>query len=114
MNSISTALPEIDLPREAQPARTPAWQLFARRHARVATALLLLAVVMFPILWLVQLALRPAADIFADELLFTPTLESFAGLLQGNLQWKGRLIENTTGLLLPFVPAPGQRWRRGC
>jgi len=41
-------------------------------------------VLMFPFLWLVQLALRPENDVFSDELLFTPTLASFAGLLQGN------------------------------
>lgn len=56
----------------------------ARRHARATAALALLLVLMFPFLWLVQLALRPEADIFGDALWFTPTLDSFAGLLQGN------------------------------
>ncbi|SFM18243.1 carbohydrate ABC transporter permease [Variovorax sp. OV329] len=57
---------------------------FARRHARSAAAVALLLVLMFPFLWLVQLALRPENDIFSDSLWFTPTLASFAGLLQGN------------------------------
>lgn len=90
MNNASTVLADFDAAhvrahtiRRATP-RWPALRAFGRRHARAASAVLLLAVVMFPFLWLVQLAFRPAADIFADELLFTPTLESFTGLLQGN------------------------------
>jgi multiple sugar transport system permease protein len=100
MNSASNILADFDaahvhahsqaLSRAPSHARPPAMPLLPRlrrfvdRHARVTGALLLLAAVMFPFLWLVQLAFRPSADIFADELLFTPTLESFKGLLQGN------------------------------
>jgi len=54
------------------------------RHARALTVALLLVVVLSPFLWLVQLAFRPAADIFDDSLLFTPTLDGFISLLQGN------------------------------
>lgn len=105
MNSISTVLLDVDLPREAQPARRPAWRLFARRHARSAAALLLAAVVLFPFLWLVQLAFRPAADIFAEELLFTPTLESFRGLLQGNFlrSFGNSLVSSTLATVLSLV-----------
>ncbi len=54
------------------------------RHARALTVALLLVVVLSPFLWLVQLAFWPAADIFDDSLLFTPTLDGFISLLQGN------------------------------
>jgi multiple sugar transport system permease protein len=54
------------------------------RHGRALTVALLLLVVLFPFLWLVQLAFRPAADIFEDSLLFVPTLDGFISLLQGN------------------------------
>ncbi|RYG14623.1 MAG: carbohydrate ABC transporter permease [Burkholderiales bacterium] len=54
------------------------------KHARPAAAIVLLLVVMFPFLWLVQLAFKPAADIFEDSLLFVPTLDAFRSLLQGN------------------------------
>jgi multiple sugar transport system permease protein len=54
------------------------------RHARALAVALLLVVVLSPFLWLVQLAFRPAADIFEDSLLFTPTLDGFISLLQGN------------------------------
>lgn len=69
----------------AAPVRQ-AWRVpgLVRRHGRDAAALLLLLVLMFPFLWLVQLAFRPAADVFAEAVLFTPTLDAFASLLQGN------------------------------
>jgi multiple sugar transport system permease protein len=54
------------------------------RHARALVVALLLVVVLSPFLWLVQLAFRPAADIFEDSLLFMPTLDGFISLLQGN------------------------------
>lgn len=63
-----------------------AWRMprIVRAHGREAAALALLLVLVFPFLWLVQLAFRPAADVFSDTLAFTPTLEAFASLLQGN------------------------------
>jgi multiple sugar transport system permease protein len=66
---------------------TAAWaalRRYARRHARNAAALGVLAIVMFPFLWLVQLAFRPAADIFERSWFFWPTLEGFASLAEGN------------------------------
>ena len=61
--------------------RRRSWLL---RHGRALTVALLLLVVLSPFLWLVQLAFRPAADIFEDSLLFVPTLDGFISLLQGN------------------------------
>ena len=55
-----------------------------RRHGRPAAALVLLAVTLFPFLWLVHLAFKPAADLFEDRLLFVPTLDGFRALLQGH------------------------------
>ena len=54
------------------------------RHGRAFAVAALLLVLLSPFLWLVQLAFRPAADIFDDRLLFVPTLDGFASLLQGN------------------------------
>ncbi|WP_298928960.1 carbohydrate ABC transporter permease [uncultured Ramlibacter sp.] len=117
MNSISTAaLADLDpvhvaAHSAASPVRAPSRiGRFARRHARSAAALVLLAVVMFPFLWLVQLAFRPAAEVFDDSLLFRPTLESFTSLLQGNFlkSFGNSLLVSTlsTGLsLLIGVPA---------
>lgn len=51
---------------------------------RPALAIFLLVFLTLPFLWMVQLAFRPAADLFTDALLFTPTLEAFASLLQGS------------------------------
>jgi multiple sugar transport system permease protein len=99
----------------SQPSRIGRW---LRRHARVAAAFALLCAVMFPFLWLVQLALRPEADIFSDDLLFTPTLESFRSLLQGSFarSFGNSLAVSTlsTGLSLAIgVPAAYAltRWR---
>ena len=66
--------------------------------------------VLSPFFWLVQLAFKPAADIFEDSLLFTPTLDSFKSLLQGNFlkSFGNSLMVSTlsTGLsMLIGVPA---------
>jgi multiple sugar transport system permease protein len=55
-----------------------------RRHARALAVVAVLVAVLLPFLWLVQLAFRPAAQVFDDALLFTPTLDGFTSLLQGN------------------------------
>ncbi|MDM0110624.1 carbohydrate ABC transporter permease [Variovorax sp. J22R133] len=81
-----------------------------REWKRPLAAVTLLLIVMFPFLWLVQLAFRPAADIFDDALLFTPTLDGFISLLQGNFlkSFGNSLLVSTisTGLSLVIgVPA---------
>jgi multiple sugar transport system permease protein len=73
------AQPVVD---EASPGRRR--KPWLTRHGRALTVLLLLLVALAPFLWLVQLAFRPAADIFDDALLFVPTLDGFRSLLQGN------------------------------
>ncbi|VTU45962.1 carbohydrate ABC transporter permease [Variovorax sp. PBL-E5] len=89
-------------------ARTrPSW---LAAHARPIAAILLLVVVLSPFLWLVQLAFRPAVEMFDDGLLFRPTLEGFASLLQGNFLksfWNSLAVStlSTTFSLLIGVPA---------
>jgi len=91
MNSASTAI--LHHAPSAVEASSPALRAQPRpvrpriglaAHRRTLAVALLLVLVLSPFLWLVQLAFRPAADIFEDSLLFVPTLESFASLLQGN------------------------------
>ncbi|MDB6000545.1 MAG: binding-protein-dependent transport system inner rane component [Rhizobacter sp.] len=91
---------------------------FLRSHARSATAVVVLLLLMFPFLWLVQMAFRPADDVFADSLWFTPTLDGFTALLQGNFlrSFTNSLLVSSlsTGLsLLIGVPAAYalNRWR---
>jgi len=76
-----------------------------RTHARGAAALALLAALTFPFLWLVQLAFRPAADIFSEDLLFAPTLASFASLLQGNFarSFGNSLLVSTLSTVLSLL-----------
>lgn len=79
----------ISLPRFAERRRAPARPAFRLPTAldgvsRPAVAVVLLLVLMLPFLWLVQLAFRPADAFFSDELLFTPTLDAFTSLLEGN------------------------------
>jgi multiple sugar transport system permease protein len=80
-------------------------QAWARGQGRPLAALLLLLAVMFPFLWLVQLAFRPGADIFADELLFTPTLDGFRSLLQGNFlkSFGNSLLASSLSTLLSLL-----------
>lgn len=85
--------------------------LLLAAHGRQAAALLILLAVMFPFLWLVHLAFKPAAELFDDRLLFVPTLEGFRTLLgEGNFlkSFGNSLAVSTlsTGLsLLIGVPA---------
>lgn len=72
---------DVSATRLRAPARRRSW---LSRHGRALTVALLLLVVLSPFLWLVQLAFRPAAEIFEDSLLFVPTLDGFISLLQGN------------------------------
>lgn len=96
----------------AAPPVRQAWRApgLLRRHGRDTAALLLLLVLMFPFLWLVQLAFRPAADVFAEAVLFTPTLDAFASLLQGNFprSFGNSLLVSTLSTVLSLaigVPA---------
>src|SRR5258707_14354407 len=45
--------------------------------------LVLLALVLFPFLWLVQMSFRPTTDILGYELAFTPTLPHYRALWTG-------------------------------
>lgn len=54
-----------------------------RGSREVATWLLLLAV-LSPFLWMVVMAFRPALEVFDLTLWFTPTLDAFRALWQGN------------------------------
>ena len=107
------------LPRLARSAARPTLteRLRLRALVRPAIAVLLLLLVMAPFLWLVQLAFRPAADFFAESLLFTPTLDAFRSLLDGNFlkSFGNSLVVSTvsTGLsLLIGVPAAYALTRR--
>lgn len=81
-----------------------------RRNARALAVLAVLAAVLLPFLWLVQLAFRPATQVFDDALLFTPTLDGFASLLQGNFMrsFGNSLLVSTLSTVLSLaigVPA---------
>jgi multiple sugar transport system permease protein len=93
--------------RPTAAAPTPAWRLrrWARRQARPAAAVLIMAIVLLPFLWLVQLAFRPAADIFDESWLFTPTLDGFRSLLQGNFlrSFGNSLLVSTLSTALSLV-----------
>src|SRR5690606_26442662 len=77
-----------------------------------------LIVVLLPFLWMLQMAFRPAGDALSLDLLFSPTLEAFAGLWQDNFarSFGNSLLVSvlSTGLsLLLGVPAAYalSRWR---
>lgn len=83
-----------------------------------AAAVVLLLAVLFPFLWMVQMALRPADRMFDDALLVAPTLENFAALWHGNFakSFVNSVLVSTlsTGVsLLLGVPAAYvlTRWR---
>jgi multiple sugar transport system permease protein len=90
----------------------------AQRHLRSTAAVVVLMVVLLPFLWMVQMAFRPAGDALSLDLVFSPTLEAFAGLWQDNFarSFGNSLLVSvlSTGLsLLLGVPAAYalSRWR---
>ncbi|ADG19584.1 binding-protein-dependent transport systems inner membrane component [Paraburkholderia atlantica] len=74
-------------------------------HARAVVVVALLLVLLFPFLWLVQLALRPADTIFDDGLLFKPTLDAFRGLFHSSFvgSFVNSLIVSTLSTLLSLL-----------
>ncbi|MCW2240319.1 carbohydrate ABC transporter permease [Azospirillum canadense] len=68
---------------DVRSSRRPWPLLKGRRIGLHVAALALLLAVLFPFLWMVQMAFRPADDVLGDALLFRPTLENFASLWQG-------------------------------
>jgi multiple sugar transport system permease protein len=81
-----------------------------------AAALLLL--VLAPLLWMLQISLRPGDDVVSGELLFHPTLENYTALWTGNFpnSFANSLITSgasTALALLAGVPAAYvlSRWR---
>ncbi|HEY7379175.1 MAG TPA: carbohydrate ABC transporter permease [Steroidobacteraceae bacterium] len=67
----------VSLPR--QTGRASSRKRTGRLLANVALGLVLVFV-LFPIVWLVQMSLRPDEDILGYQLLFTPTLAHYASL----------------------------------
>jgi multiple sugar transport system permease protein len=97
--------------------RLPTRRFLVRVGLHAAVVVLAL-MVLLPFLWLVQMSLRPEDEIFSDALLFTPTLENYRALWQGN--FAGSFVNSlavsslSTGLsLLLGVPAAYvlTRWR---
>jgi multiple sugar transport system permease protein len=97
--------------------RLPTRRFLVRVGLHAAVVVLAL-MVLLPFLWLVQMSLRPEDEIFSDALLFTPTLENYQALWQGN--FAGSFVNSlavsslSTGLsLLLGVPAAYvlTRWR---
>ncbi|HYI69890.1 MAG TPA: carbohydrate ABC transporter permease [Skermanella sp.] len=97
--------------------RWPTQRFLVRVGLHVLVAVLAL-MVLLPFLWLVQMSLRPEDEIFSDAVLFTPTLENYRALWQGN--FAGSFLNSlavsslSTGLsLLLGVPAAYvlTRWR---
>jgi multiple sugar transport system permease protein len=93
-------------------------QRFLVRAGLHALVVALALMVLLPFLWLVQMSLRPEDEIFSDAVLFTPTLENYQALWQGN--FAGSFLNSlavsslSTGLsLLLGVPAAYvlTRWR---
>jgi multiple sugar transport system permease protein len=92
-----------------------------RRHDGFLTNLsagLLLLLVLSPLLWMLQLSLRPADDVLAPELLFRPTLENYTSLWTGTFpaSFANSVIASSTSTVLSLllgVPAAYSlaRWR---
>jgi len=88
------------------------------RLLRDGSVIILLAVVLFPALWMLQLSFRAGGNIFDLRLVFTPTLANYrslwSGLFPGSLSHSAVVSLGTTALsLLIGTPAAYalSRWR---
>lgn len=106
----ATAAPLASRPRPWPRVPTPTWRTVA------VTALV--ALLLFPFGWLVQLALRPAGTTFDEALLFRPSLDAFALLLRDGfgVPLANSIVVSTVSTLLSLalgVPAAYvlERWR---
>jgi multiple sugar transport system permease protein len=68
--------------QSAAPVRPVAWRGPAGRLLSDAALVGVLVFVLFPIVWLAQMSLRPDQDILGYNWLFTPTLEHYGSLVQ--------------------------------
>lgn len=121
MNTLTTSL-DAGLPPAAGIGHAHPAIAARRRVAAQARPVLIVGIVLallFPFLWLVQLAFRPADTVFDDALAFVPTLDGFASLLsQGNFarSFGNSLLVSTISTLASLligVPAAYAlaRWR---
>jgi multiple sugar transport system permease protein len=85
-NAAAGEIGSLNTPAGFRPARRRVARPRAglNRNARPLAVGALLLVLLFPFVWLVQLAFRPALDVFDDSLLFTPSLSAFIDLLHGS------------------------------
>ncbi|HEV8672717.1 MAG TPA: carbohydrate ABC transporter permease, partial [Methylomirabilota bacterium] len=76
-----------------------------RGPATYVSAGLLLAVVLFPFLWLLQMSFRPNEDILGYNLLFRPTLEHYRALRVGHFprSFGNSAIASVTSTLLSLL-----------
>jgi multiple sugar transport system permease protein len=58
------------------------WRIFAAKALTNAALVLALIFVLFPIVWLVQMSLRPNDDMLGYQLLFRPTLDHYRSLFE--------------------------------
>lgn len=74
-------------------------------YARIAVALALALILLMPVLWLVQMSLRPAGDFLSTEFPFTPSLESYGALWTGNFpkSFGNSMIVSTLSTLLALL-----------
>ena len=79
MQRLAETAPAMALHASAEPG----WFTRHRRLLGDAATLVLLALVLFPFIWLVQMSFRPNRDIFGYDLLFTPTLVHYRSLWTG-------------------------------
>jgi multiple sugar transport system permease protein len=94
------------------------WRARVSRFLSNLALALTLAFVLFPILWLVQLSLRPDEDILGYRLLFVPTLAHYLALLESKFvqSFLNSLISSCVSTLFALVvgtPAAYvlSRWR---
>ena len=70
----------------------------SRRHLiRTGAAVLVCILLMLPILWIVQMSLRPAADVLSTSFPFSPTLAQYRAL------WTGRFTDSFVNSLIVSV-----------
>ncbi len=103
----------VDQTRVAPAAEAPVIDYARRqrngRRIRHISAIAILIIVLFPFFWMLQMSIRPTADIFAFKWAFTPTFEHYAALWTGHFTrsfWNSVVTSTTSTLFSMLLGVP--------
>lgn len=100
-SEIADALPT----REASGRSKRSWRQRNPLWLGDLATLVLALLVLFPFFWLIQVSLRPKAELFSSSILFAPTLDNYLALWKGNFAFSfvNSIVSSTAATVLAMI-----------